>query len=147
MYKNILIAVHGEESEGYWQKISELLELIRPGVTILHVSETSLTHYGYVDQLASAITKEQFINYIYNMAVEKQQSIFNKFQELAERSDWQFEWKLREGNPAQEIGRELESGAYDLLILGTKPKSPGNTSSKVKEKMLANLSTSLLIIK
>lgn len=147
MYKNILVAVHGEENEGFLQKASEFIMVTKPRVTVLHVSETGLTHYGYVDQLASGITKEQFINYIYAMADEQQKQIFNKFKELAETTGSQFAWKVREGNPPKEIIQELNTGNYDLLILGTKPKSPGNTSSKVKEKMLNELSTSLLIIK
>ncbi|SHE39419.1 universal stress protein [Desulforamulus putei] len=147
MYKNILAAVHGEEDEGFLTKIAELVMLTKPHVTVLHVSETGLTHYGYVDQLASAITKEQFIQYIYHMADERQKDIYNKFRELSASAGIQFEWKLRQGNPSKEISQELNTGNYDLLILGTKPKSPGNTSSKVKEKILKGLTTSLLIIK
>lgn len=147
MFKNILLAIQGEESDGFWENITGLLELFQPRVTVLHVSETALAHYGYVDQLASGITKEQFIQYIHHIADQKQRAIRERFQELARHQDVSWEWKVREGDPAREIERELFGGKYDLLILGSKPGSPGNTSSKVKEKSLARQSTSLLIIK
>lgn len=147
MLKHILLAVQGEESDGFWEKIAGVLQLLQPRVTVLHVSETALAHYGYVDQLASSITKEQFIQYIHHIAGQKQHEIRERFQELVRQRNVPWEWKVREGDPAREIERELAGGTYDLLILGSKPASPGNTSSKVKEKMLARQSTSLLIIK
>ncbi|CCO07076.1 universal stress protein [Desulforamulus hydrothermalis] len=146
MFNNILVAVHGDEKEAFWAKIEALIMLTKPEVTVLHVSETGLTHYGYVDQLASGIAKEQFIEYIYQMAEEKQQVIYQKIKELSQRAGINFMWQVRRGSPAKEISSELSKGSYDLLILGTKPKSLGNTSSKVKENLLKHNCVSLLIL-
>ncbi|SHK70685.1 universal stress protein [Desulforamulus aeronauticus] len=147
MYKNILIAVHGEEKENFTIELTEFIKLIKPNVTILHISETGLDHYGYVDQLASAITKDQFIQYIHDMANAKQKEVYDYFSKLTNTLEIKMEWKVRDGKPGDVIAGEIRQGSYDLLILGTKPKSPGNTSSKVKEKVIADGKTSLLIIK
>ncbi|GAB6180795.1 hypothetical protein JCM14036_21140 [Desulfotomaculum defluvii] len=147
MFKNILLAVHGDENSEFLEKVLELVRLSKPEITLLHVTETSLSHYGYVDQLASAITKDQFIGYIYNMANERKNNIFKDFKDRAGDLGLSFHWRVREGKPQIEIVEEFQQGSYDLLILGTKPKSPGNTSSKVKEKVLKEISSSIYILK
>lgn len=147
MYKNILVAVHGEEKEGFDTEVTELIRLFKPKVTVIHVTETDLTHYGYVDQLASAITKDQFIDYIHNMADSKKKAIYQRFDNLTKELEIEMGWKVRGGKAAEIIASEARHGKYDLLLLGTKPKSPGNTSSKVKEQVVKDLQTSLLIIK
>ncbi|GAB6157481.1 hypothetical protein JCM39194_06810 [Desulfotomaculum varum] len=146
MFNSILVAVQGDEKETFWAKIKDLIMLTRSPVTVLHVSETGLTHYGYVDQLASGIAKDQFIAYIYQMADERQQAIYQKFKDLSQQTGIDFALKIGRGAPAKEISSELSNGNYDLLILGTKPKSLGNTSSKVKENLLKNNQVSLLIL-
>lgn len=147
MFNNILVAVQGEESEHFLHQVVELVKLAKPQVSVIHVRETGLSHYGYVDQLASGVTKDQFIDYIFDMADDRQKQIYNTFKELGDHMGIDFHWKVREGTPSNEISQEVDRGQYDLLIIGTKPKSPGNTSKKVKEKMLKGLSTSVLIIK
>ncbi|MEW6696589.1 MAG: universal stress protein [Bacillota bacterium] len=147
MFNNILVAVQGEESEHFLQQVVELIKLAKPRVSVIHVRETGLSHYGYVDQLASGVTKEQFIDYIFDMADDRQKQIYNTFKELGHDLGIDFLWMVREGTPGSEITQEVDRGNYDLVILGTKPKSPGNTSKKVKEKVLNGLSTSILIIK
>ncbi|AQS59238.1 universal stress protein [Desulforamulus ferrireducens] len=147
MYNNVLVAVHGEEKDNFRQELTEFIKLLKCKVTIIHVAETHLDHYGYVDQLASAITKDQFIEYIHNMARTKQKEIYEFFTALTSSLGVEMEWKVRNGKPANIIADEIMQGKYDLIILGTKPKAPGNTSSKVKEKLISNLTNSLLIIK
>ena len=147
MYKNVLIAVQGEEKENFKIELTEFIKFIKPNVTIIHVSETGLAHYGYVDQLASAITKDQFIEYIHEMADAKQKEVYDFFSKLTKNLGIEMEWKVGGGKPADVIASEIRKGDYDLLILGTRPKSPGNTSSKVKEKVIADVKSSLLIIK
>ncbi|MEG6522445.1 universal stress protein [Desulfotomaculum sp. 1211_IL3151] len=147
MFKNILLAVHGDENREFLERVLELCNFFKAEITVLHVAETGLSHYGYVDQLASAITKDQFIDYIYNMAKERQDNIYNEFKDRAEATGLTFQWRLREGKPQLEIVEEFKKGKYDLLILGTKPKSPGNTSSKVKERVLKEIASSVFIIK
>ncbi|ABO50384.1 UspA domain protein [Desulforamulus reducens MI-1] len=147
MFKHILLAVHGDEKSGFLEKVLEFCKDIKPEITLMHVVETNLAHYGYVDQLASGISKDQFINYIYRMANEKQEEIISHFEKKVREMEIGFQWKVKEGKPHKEILQELNEGSYDLLILGTKPKAPGNTSSKVKESVLRDLATSVLVIK
>ncbi|AEG60278.1 universal stress protein [Desulforamulus ruminis] len=147
MYNNILIAIQGEEGPQFLQKALELIHPAQGTITILHIKETGLTHYGYVDQLASSISKEQFIDYIHELAENQQKKIQEQIIEQGDRWNLNFAWRVREGSPAQELRKEVAALNYDLLILGTKPKAPGNTSSKVKEAMLKVFDGSILIIK
>lgn len=146
MFNHILVAIQGDEQDNYWSKLFVLLNMIKSNITVLHVKETSLSHYGYVDQLASGITKEQFVSYIYQMAQEREHEIQTKLSQFAKDQGIKFSWQVREGKPSDEIIKELKAGNYDLLILGTKPKSPGNTSSRVKEQALKESLKSLLIL-
>lgn len=147
MYNKILIAIQGEEGPQFLQKALELIQPAKETISILHIKETDLTHYGYVDQLASSISKEQFIDYIHELAESQQKKIQEQMTEQRDRLNLNFAWKVREGSPAQELCKEVEALNYDLLILGTKPKAPGNTSSKVKETMLKVFDGSIFIIK
>lgn len=99
-----------------------------------------MAHYVYVD-------KEQFIDYIYEQAAERKNRANSAFEAKTTVVGLTFRWKTRDGNPADEILGEIKEGYYDLLILGTKPGSPGNTSKKVKEKIAKNPPCSILIVK
>lgn len=147
MFKNILLAIHGEEEEKFIRCALDLTKFYGASLTGLHITETSLAHYGYVDTLASSVAKEQFIDYIHQQADERKNRANWAFKARAEEMGLTFRWKTRDGNPADEILSEIKEGYYDLLILGTKPGSPGNTSKKVKEKIAKNPPCSILIVK
>ncbi len=146
MFKNILLAVSGEEtSENFIGLAMDLALCYGANLTALHVTETSLAHYGYVDQLASSIAREQFIHYIHDQAAERKTRVRSTLDALAAEKGINYQWKIRNGNPAVEILDEIKAGGYDLVVLGTKPASPGNTSRRVKEILAKNTPCSVFI--
>lgn len=147
MFNKVLLAIQGEEKKDFIGGALELAKFYGAAVTVFHVREISLAHYGYVDTLASSVAKEQFIDYIHDQAAEREKMAYAAIRARAGELGVAFDWKTREGHPAEEIQSELRAGAYDLLILGTKPASPGNTSKKVKETAAKKTPCSVFIIK
>lgn len=147
MFKKVLLAIQGEENKDFINCALGLTAFYKAPLTALHVRETSLDHYGYVDQLASSVTKEQFIDYIHALAAESEKKAYAALQARAGELGLAFDWKTRQGHPAGEIQAELREGSYDLLVLGTKPGSPGNTSKKVKEIIVNKTPCSVFIVK
>jgi nucleotide-binding universal stress UspA family protein len=144
----VLLAIQGEEeSKAFIGCALDLAKFYGASVTALHIRETSLAHYGYVDQLAGSLAKEQFVNYIHDRAAEREKQAYASIRDRAGELDQAFGWITREGHPADEIQAELKGGSYDLLILGTKPLSPGNTSSKVKEMIAKKTPCAVFILK
>lgn len=147
MFQNILLALHGRESDKVIDCALELAGNLDAEITVLHVLDTDLAHYGYVDQLVSSIAKEQFVEYIFTQANENESQICRKFAARVEGTGLRYHFKTREGNPADEIMKEIKEGNYDLLVLGTKPKTRGNIPKKVKEKMIKNIIIPVLVLK
>ncbi|WP_031515938.1 universal stress protein [Desulfofalx alkaliphila] len=149
MYKNILLAMHGEEVN-FDQLIKQTLYLVERSqckITLLNVIETNLIHYGEVDTLLTATAKQRFIDYINEIGREQSQKVLQAFTESASQKGIQFNWKTREGKPADEIIKELKENNYDLVVLGTKEPGPGNTSSRVKERLAKDHLCTVLMVK
>lgn len=148
MYKNILLAIHGEEVN-LDQVIEQTLLLAQRNncqLSLLHVQEDNLLHFGEVDTLLTAVAKEQFIDYIHNMNNAQAKKVLTMFEEKAVDRGIKFDFKTRSGKPAEQIVQELREGSYDLLVLGTKAPGPGNTSSRVKERVAKeHLCTTLMV--
>ncbi|MBO8137569.1 MAG: universal stress protein [Desulfotomaculum sp.] len=149
MYKKILLAMHGDEVniEKVMGQAFLLAGKTGAEITLLNVKENNLVHYGEVDTLLTFTAKEQFIDYIGEIANEQAQKVLNSFTQKAEQAGITFNWKTREGKPADEIAAEVSENSYDLLILGTKAPGPGNTSSKVKEKLAKEHPITVLMVK
>ncbi|MBM7854867.1 nucleotide-binding universal stress UspA family protein [Desulfohalotomaculum tongense] len=149
MYKNILLAMHGEEIniEKVMEQVLLLAEKTESKITLLNVKENNLVHYGEVDTLLTFTAKERFVDYIGEIANEQAEKVLDSFTEKAGQKGITFNWKTREGKPAEEIIKEIKEGNYDLLVLGTKAPGPGNTSSKVKERVAKEHLITVLMVK
>ncbi|MTI80959.1 MAG: universal stress protein [Firmicutes bacterium] len=149
MTKKILLAMHGEElnMEKVIEQTLVLSSETNGEITVLNIKENNLIHYGEVDTLLTFTAKEKFIDYVGEMANEKAQQALQQFTKKAEEKGITFHWKTREGKPAIEIIDEIKEGGYDLLVLGTKEPGPGNTSSKVKEKVANEHPITVLMVK
>jgi nucleotide-binding universal stress UspA family protein len=149
VFKNILLAVHGEEIN-IEQVMDQTLMLAQRNncqLNLLHVREDNLLFYGEVDSLLPAVAREQFIDYIHNMNDTQARKVLTDFEEKAADSGIKFNWKTRSGKPAEQIVEELRTGHYDLLVLGTKAPGPGNTSSRVKERVAKEHLCTVLMVK
>lgn len=149
MYNNILLAVHGEEVniEKVMEQTLMLAQKNNGQLTLLHVKEDNLVHYGEVDTLLTEVAKSQFIDYIHEMNEAQAKRVFDVFQQKAVDAGLKFTWKTRQGKPAEQITQEIQAGNYDLLVLGTKAPGPGNTSSRVKERVAKEHFCTVLMVK
>lgn len=148
MYQKILLAMHGEEIN--MEKVMEqTIKLANEGskITLLKIIETNLIHYGEVDPLLTATARHRFIDYINELGQEETKKVYNKFNELSKQKKMEYEWIIRRGKPADEIIKALKDGDYDLLVLGTKEPGPGNTSSRVKERVAKEHLCTVLMVK
>lgn len=149
MFKHILLAVHGEEVN-LAKVIDQTLLLADRNdceLTLINIKENSLLHYGEVDTLLETLPRTQFSNYIKQMMDEQAEKALTTFKERAKQAEIAFNWKTSEGKPAEQIIKQLKEGNYDLLILGTKEPGPGNTSSKVKERVAKEHLCTVLMVK
>lgn len=149
MYKNILMALHGEEVnlDDVISRTLLLAEKAEARVTLLKVKETGLIHYGEVDTLLTFTAKYGFIDYVNEIAREQVEKITGVIDKEAGFGNIKFNLKLREGKPADEIMAEIKEGGYDLVVLGTKEPGPGNTSSRVKERLAREHPCTVMMIK
>lgn len=149
IFKHIVIAIHGEEVN--LEKVIDQTLLLADktdGVlTLVNIKENNLLHYGEIDTLLETLPRKQFLDYINKMMNEQAQKVLSSFQEKAQQTGIKFNWKTREGKPAEQIINELKEGNYDLLVLGTKSPGPGNTSSKVKERVAKEHLCTVLMVK
>ncbi|MEG6615034.1 universal stress protein [Peptococcaceae bacterium 1198_IL3148] len=149
MYKHILLAIHGEEVnlEKVMDQTLLLADKTDCQLTLINIKENNLLHYGEVDTLLETLPRKQFLNYINQMMTEQAEKVLTTFKERAQQTGITFNWKTREGKPAEQIIQELKEGNYDLLVLGTKEPGPGNTSSRVKERMAKEHLCTVLMVK
>ncbi|TYO93926.1 universal stress protein [Desulfallas thermosapovorans] len=149
MYQNILVALHGEEVNlaGVINQTLLLAEKAKARVTLLKVKETGLIHYGEVDTLLTFTAKYGFIDYVNEIAREQVEKITGVISKEAGFGNVKFKLKLREGKPADEIMAEIKEGDYDLVVLGTKEPGPGNTSSRVKERLAREHPCTVMMIR
>lgn len=149
MFKHILLAIHGEEVN-LAKVIDQTLLLADRNdceLTLINIKENSLLHYGEVDTLLETLPRTQFSNYIKQMMDEQAEKALTTFKERVKQAGIAFNWKISEGKPAEQIIKELKKGNYDLLILGTKEPGPGNTSSRVKERVAKEHLCTVLMVK
>ncbi|MFZ5649310.1 MAG: universal stress protein [Bacillota bacterium] len=146
MFKKILVALHGSESLKSVEKMVWLISRQHVPVTLIHVLETGLSHYGYMDTLASSVTKDQFVKYINELAEEQKNSAFELFDRAAGSDELNTNYMTAGGKTGPEIVKEAESGQYDLVMIGRKQGVKiGNTSTKTREYLIARLPCSLFI--
>jgi nucleotide-binding universal stress UspA family protein len=143
------MALHGEEVnlDGVIRQTALLAAKTGARVTLLKVKETNLIHYGEVDTLLTFTAKQGFIDYIHDIAREQVKMITRRFEDEVGGNNMTFSLKLREGKPADEIMAEIKEGNYDLVVLGTKEPGPGNTSSRVKERLAGEHPCTVMMIK
>lgn len=146
MFNKIMIALHGSESRETAKKMVGVISREQAPVTVLHVMETGLSHYGFIDALASSITKDQFIDYINDLAAEQKQMARELLISAADGVDLNYIFKTVSGKPGPEILKEVESVDYDLVIIGRKKGAKvGNTSTRTMEFLVGKIPCSLFI--
>lgn len=121
MYKNILLATDGSETS----QLAEDYALQIYGnndtkLTILHVIDEKLCHYGKVDTLAPLEARESFIEYVITELEEAAQDIDKMISEKAEKYGAKYTFKLKQGEPIDIISSTANEEDVDLVIIGGK---------------------------
>lgn len=134
MFKHILLATNGSESA---QKAEDhalyLTKISGADLTVVHVIDDSLCHYGHVDQLVSGETKDSFVAYVISEAKAVSQGIIQEFSRKAASLDVKYSLKFKQGVVAKEIVAAANQGQADLIIMG------GQHSARRKGFRLATL--------
>lgn len=92
------------------QKISNL--------TVIHVMETSLSHYGKFDQLASGNCKKKFVDYIYQSAEKNHIKLKDRICRMSQEKRIELHWKCIEGNPVSVISSFVSKQNISHLFVG-----------------------------
>lgn len=119
MYHHILLATNGSVSARKAEDFT--LNLCNNGsteLTVLHVQNDHLCHYGYVDTLVPGGTKEDFVQYVLEEQQEAGDRILEEFTRKATTSGIVYKLKLQRGEPAEQIVAIAQKEEVDLVILG-----------------------------
>lgn len=86
---------------------------------VIHVVDTSLTHYGDVDQLASGNCKAEFVDYINEAAEENAQTLQKRLEENAKEFGVSLRWLTVTGKIVEQITKSVLENDISTLIIGT----------------------------
>lgn len=117
--KNIILASNGKKSCRSAEEHA-LLECKKHGATlsIVHVVDCGLEHYGQVDQLATEIDKAGFISYVRAVSRKEAENYFVPLVKRARQDNIDVTLYLEDGGLAETLAR-FDAGA-DLVIIGGK---------------------------
>lgn len=119
MYHHILLATNGSVSARKAEEFTlNLCNIGGTELTVLHVQDDHLCHYGYVDQLVPGGTKEDFVQYVLEEQQEAGGRILEEFTRKATTHGIVYKLKLQRGEPAEQIVAIAQKEEVDLVILG-----------------------------
>ncbi|MBT8764074.1 universal stress protein [Desulfohalobiaceae bacterium Ax17] len=119
MFKKILLATNGSKASKKAEDYAlYLVKTSGAQLTVVHVMDDKLCHYGYVDQLVPGTTKEQFVSYVLSERASAAQQAIYEFNEKAKEQKILYDLKLRRGEPAKEIVAAAAEEKCDLVIVG-----------------------------
>jgi nucleotide-binding universal stress UspA family protein len=119
MYKHILLATNGSDSVKKAEDYALFLANInRAALTVIHVLDDSLCHYGHVDQLVPGATKDGFVSYVISEREAASKEVIEEFSRKAATLEVKYSLKLKQGDPAKEITAVAGEESVDLIIMG-----------------------------
>ncbi len=87
-------------------------------LTVIHVMDTSLSHYGKFDQLASGNCKKDFVDYIYQSAEKNYLKLKDRICKMSQEKRIELHWKCIEGNPVSVISNFVSEQNISHLFVG-----------------------------
>ncbi|MFZ5759017.1 MAG: universal stress protein [Thermodesulfobacteriota bacterium] len=119
MYHHILLATDGSVSARKAEDFTlNLCFASGAELTVLHVQDDHLCHYGYVDQLVPGETKEGFVQYVLAEQQAAGDRILKEFTRKATTRGIVYKLKVQRGEPAEQIAAIAQQEEVDLVILG-----------------------------
>ena len=89
-------------------------------LTIIHVLDDKLCHYGKVDTLAPLEARESFISYVIEEQEEASKEIIIILEEKAKIINAKFSLEIKAGKPVDGVASVAQEKNVDLIILGGK---------------------------
>jgi len=121
MYKHLLLATNGSKSankaEDYALQLNASCGI---KLTIVHILDDKLCHYGKVDTLAPLEARESFISYVIEEQKEASKEVIQKLENKAKKLNAKFEINIQQGEPVEQVATLAKTLKTDLIILGGK---------------------------
>lgn len=119
MFKHMLLATDGSESAKNAEDYAFYLNAnCGTELTVLHVLDDKLCHYGKVDTLAPLEARESFISYVLEEQEEASKVIVKMLEDKAKAINAKFALKIESGEPVDIIASVANREKVDLIILG-----------------------------
>ena len=138
MIKHILLATNGSKTSiSAEDHALNLAQAFQARLTVVHVEDDRLAHYGEVDQLMSEVTKDQFVSYINENNDAETRRILNNFCRKADKRSVNYVILVKSGKPERKIVALAQEKAVDLLVIGSGARSskPFTVSSNIAGKI------------
>lgn len=149
LYKHILLATNGSQAAKKAQDVT--LYLGRMGgsrLTVVHVLDDSLCHYGRFDTLVPVGTGDDFCQHVMADRISEGQTVVSDFTRAAEQSGVEFKLEIRQGDPVSKICELAEAIDADLVIVGRdkNKKRSRFKSAGISDRLRARLTCTLMAI-
>ena len=126
MIRHILLATNGSRTSLAAEDYAlDLASAYRADLTVMHVKDDRLVHYGEVDQLMNAATKADFVAYIDEGNRSAAGRVVAGFSRKAHERGVEHDIVLASGSPPEKIVAMAEERAADLLVIGNGSPSGG----------------------
>ena len=100
-----------------------LANSLQAKLSVEHVKDDRLAHWGDVDQLMTEVTKDQFVNYVKDNNDTATQLIVDDFARKADRLGVEHSVTVESGIPEQKIVELAKESVTDLLAIGSGARS------------------------
>jgi len=119
MFKHILLATDGSKSAENAEDYALYLNA-NCGIklTVLHVLDDKLCHYGKVDTLAPLEARESFMSYVIEEQEEASKEIVQMLENKAKAINAKFALIIQAGEPVDVVVSVANKESIDLIILG-----------------------------
>lgn len=124
MINHILLATNGSKTSiAAEDHALNLAQAFQARLTVVHVADARLAHYGEVDQLMSEVTKEQFVSYVNENNDAATHHIIDNFSRKADKLGVNYVILVKSGAPERKIVALAQEKAVDLLVIGSGARS------------------------
>jgi nucleotide-binding universal stress UspA family protein len=149
MVQHILLATDGSESAQQAENYAlQLNASCGAKLTIAHILDNKLCHYGKVDTLAPLEARESFITYVIEEQQEASKEIVKILNNKAKALNAQFELTIKQGEPVSEVAAIAKEMNADIIILGghRSRKSRGFRSLSFADKIATLTDQNILTV-
>ena len=124
MIKHILLATNGgKTSLSAEDHALNLAQAFKARLSVVHIKDDRLAHYGEVDQLMSEVTKNQFVSYVKENNDAETRRIMDSFCRKADNLGVNYVILVKSGAPARKIVALAKANAADLVVIGSGSRS------------------------